>query len=122
MGYEAHWTGEITITPPLTWAEIRNSTKLSDLQLRLKETVEDTATGRTTVTAAVAIEPLEMGSYNGYSVDVELQMLIDAHPSHRFEGVIKALPEDPDGTPWRYLVRDREVVQQHPVTEWVDEP
>ena len=120
MGYAAHWTGEVTITPPLTWAEIRNSTHLSDLQLRLEETVHDTETGRTTVTTAVAIEPIGMGPYNGYDVDVQLQMLVDAYPTHEFEGMIHAVPEDPGGSPWRYVIRDRRVVRQMPVAEWRD--
>lgn len=122
MGYASHWTGEVTITPPLTWAEIRNSTKLSDLQFRLDETVEDTDIGRTTVTTAVAIGPLDMGTYNGYHVDVELQTVINAYPSHAFEGAIKAVPEDPDGDPWRYVIRGRRVVRQVPVVEWRDDP
>lgn len=120
MGYESHWTGQVHITPPLTWAEIKNdrSTGFQDLKLRLDEHTEDTPTGQVRTVTAAVIEPLTGGAYNGYDVEAELQSVIDAHPTHEFTGTIEARPLDPGGTPWRYVIQGRAVVRQEPRTVW----
>lgn len=120
MGYESHWTGQVRIEPPLTWAEIKASAVARDLKFVLNRTTEDTPTGQTSTVTAAAIEPLA-GAYNGYDVEPELQALIDAHPSHEFSGAIEARPLDPGGTPWRYVVEGRKVVRQEPRTVWPGE-
>ncbi len=121
--YDSHFTGQITITPPLTWAEIRSPRQpgLQDVRLLLDETVADTDTGRSTVITATAIAPLEIHYYNGYAIEEEIQAVIDAHPSHEFTGMIEARPQDPDGTPWRYVVQGRRVVRQEPRLVWPDD-
>jgi hypothetical protein len=125
VGYESHWTGEVRIEPPLTWAEIKNSRQspgFQDLKLRLDEQVEDTETGQVRTVTAVAVETLaaDRGAYNGYAIEEELQAVVDAHPSHEFTGAIEARPLDPGGTPWRYVIRDRRVVRQEPRLVWPD--
>lgn len=123
MGYESHWTGQVHITPPLTWAEIKNdrSDGFQDLKLRLDEHVENTLTGQVSIVTASVISPLTAGAYSGYDVESELQSVIDAHPGHEFTGVIEAKPLDPGGTPWRYAVQGRTVVRQEPTTVWPGE-
>lgn len=123
MGYESHWTGEVHITPPLTWAEIKNdrSRGFQDLKLLLDETVEDTPTGQASTVTASVISPLTGGAYNGYDVEAELQSVIDAHPGHEFTGALEARPLDPGGTPWRYVIQGRTVVRQEPRTVWPGE-
>ena len=119
--YESHWSGEIRITPPLTWAEIKRGAGLQDVTLRLDEQVEDTRTGQVCTVTAAAVEPLVIGqAFHGYAVEEELQQVIDAHPQHVFSGVIVARPLDPDGTPWRYVVKDRMVVRQEARLAWPD--
>lgn len=122
MGYAAHFTGQISISPPLTWAEIRSARQpgLQDVRLVLDEAVTETDAGRNTVVTATAIAPLEIHYYNGYDIADEIQAVIDAHPSHEFDGAIEATPEDPDGTRWRYVVQSRRVVRQVPRTVWWD--
>lgn len=122
MGYESHWTGEVQIAPPLTWGEIKSprSPGLQDLKLRLDEMVEDTPTGQIRTVTAPAVEPLTTDAFNGYDIEIELQALVDAHPAHEFTGAIEARPLDPGGTAWRYIVRDRRVVQQVPSVVWQD--
>lgn len=123
MGYDSRHTGHVTITPPLTWAEIRNSTAgpLKDLRVEVTETVEDTPTGRITVATGDAIVPITGGSYSGYEIQAELQSIIDEFPGHDFAGSIEVRPEDPDGTPWRFIIRGRTVVRQVARYEWHDE-
>jgi hypothetical protein len=123
MGYESHWTGEVRIQPPLSWAEIRavKSPGLHDVKLRLHEETEDTPTGQIRNVTAIAVQPATSGAFNGYSIQKELQALVDAHRSHEFTGSIEARPLDPGGTPWRYVIRDRRVVRQEPRIVWTDE-
>jgi hypothetical protein len=120
--YDSHFTGRIAINPPLTWAQIKNHTAngLQDLKLITTETVTDTPTGQTKVITGDAIVPLTSSAYSGYEIHAELQSLIDAYPRNEFTGTIEARPEDPHGDPWRYIIRGRRVVQQHPQTTWVD--
>jgi hypothetical protein len=120
VGYESHWSGEIRITPPLTWAEIKRGPGLQDITLRLDETVEDTPTGQVRTVTADAITPVSGGAYNGYDIDTEIQAVIDAHPTHQFSGAIVARPLDPDGTMFRFAVDDRRVVRQEPRIVWPD--
>lgn len=120
--YDSYFTGQFDITPPLTWAEIRDSRSpgLQDLRIKLQETVTETDAGRTTTITGVAVLPFTEEPYNGSEIETELQSLLDAHPTHAFEGMIEARPEDPYGDPWRYVVRERRAVQQVPTTEWRD--
>lgn len=122
MGYESHWSGEIRITPPLTWAEIKSSRSpgLQDVRLRLDEQVEDTPTGQIRTVTSAAITPTSGSAYNGYAVGEELQAIVDAHPQHAFTGAIVARPLDPHGNPWRYVVLDRLVVRQEARLTWPD--
>lgn len=120
--YDSHFTGTFTISPPLTWGEIRSirSPGLQDLRLELDEVVTETDTGQTRVVTGVAVVPITAGPYSGMSIQEELQALLDAHPSHEFLGEIAARPEDPHGEPWRYVIRDRRVIRQVPVLGWRD--
>lgn len=121
MGYESRHHGEITITPPLTWAEIRSarSPGLRDVRLKLRETVTDTDTGQIREVCAVAIQPITEESYNGYEIQAELQAVVDAHPSHEFTGAMYA--DGPEGNHWRYRVAGRVVVNEEPRLVWPDE-
>ncbi|MFJ5151378.1 DUF6205 family protein [Streptomyces sp. NPDC088353] len=124
MGYASRWTGEVRIEPPLTWGEIKNSRQVpgfQDTKLRLVEDIQDTDTGQIRTVTADAVIPATSNLFNGYDIETELQAAIDAHPSHEFIGTIEARPEDPGGTPWRYVVEGRRVVRQEPVTAWPDE-
>lgn len=120
MGYESRHHGEIAITPPLTWAEIRfpRSPGLQDVRLRLNEAFTDAETGRTTVVTAVAIEPATQDAFNGYGIEAEIQAVIDAHLSHEFTGAIYA--DGPEGNHWRYRVVGRAVVREEPRLVWPD--
>jgi hypothetical protein len=116
MSYDSHFTGRIDITPPLTWLQvsIHMPQGLKTLQLAATEAVV------TNIIAGDAVVPLSSRAYNGHGIHAELQSLIDAFPGKEFSGTIEAHPEDPDGTPWRYIIRDRTVVRQEPAITWVD--
>jgi hypothetical protein len=120
--YDSHFTGRIDITPPLTWAQIKNSAAngLQDLKLIVGETTADTPTGQTKTITGDAITPLTSSPYAGIDIHGELQSLLDAFPHHEFTGTIAARPEDPHGDPWRYIIRNRTVIRQEPQTTWID--
>ena len=120
MGYYTRFEGEISIVPPLTWAEIKKGPGLQDLRLRTVEDVEETAEGHVTRVTADAVVPITEDSYKGYSIREELQALAKAHKSHQFTGYISAEGEDA-GDLWRLAVKDGKAVQIRPRIVWPDE-
>lgn len=120
MGYYTRFEGEISIVPPLTWAEIKKGPGIQDLRLRTVEDVEETDEGRVTRVTADAVIPLMEDSYKGYSIVEELQALADAHKSHRFTGYISAEGEDA-GDLWRLAVKNGKAVKIKPRIVWPDE-
>lgn len=122
MSYLARFTGEITITPPLTWAEIRQPGRrpLQDLKIRQHEEARDGEKGRWLEITGVAVTAFTGEPFGGYGMLDELQSLIDAFgASHAFAGYIEALGEE--GDQWRLTVRDGRAVQVTPRLVWPDE-
>jgi hypothetical protein len=125
MGYSNDFTGEITITPPLTWAEIQTSPPLRDTTLRLVEAITDTETGRTITTQAISVS-VESG-FSGFNAVKEIQALVDHHgATHTFAGHIDAQFEIglvKAGQPGceRYVVRDGRVETLTPRLVWPGE-
>jgi len=125
MGYNNHFTGEITITPPLTWAEIQTSPPLRDTTLRLVEAITDTETGRTITTQAISVS-VESG-FSGFNAVEEIQALVDHHgATHTFAGHIDAqfeigLVEAGQPGCERYVVRDGRVETLTPRLVWPGE-
>lgn len=120
MGYDADWDGQVTITPPLTWPQIKNAPKLRDLELVREETTTDTETGQTlTITASVLQPKSGWGAYAGSSIEPELNSFLAAFPDHEFTGAITA--DGPEGNHWRYVIQGREVVYQTPRIVWPGE-
>ena len=99
MGYKANFTGEIAITPPLTWAEIRQpfgDRILQDLRIRQYEDVQDSDEGQVRTIKGVAVEPASTYG-SGYGMVDDLQALVDTHGgSHQFAGHIEATGEEGD--------------------------
>lgn len=128
MGYDNRYTGEITITPPLTATEIRHapsgrgSSTAWDAHLRITATTEDTDTGEVTRYTADAIVGPE-NPCNGYDVKEQIQALIDLYADgHRFTGWVQV---DWDAgfreLPTRYVVRDGRVAEVQPRLLWPGE-
>lgn len=127
MGYDNRFTGEITITPPLTWAEIRDSgdsARITDVRLRIRETVQDTDVGQVVTKSADAIVPLEM-AHSGHNVEDDIQAVVDHYGprGHAFGGYIQVQWDSgfDDPIPQRYVVRDGRVVIVKPRLVWPGE-
>lgn len=125
MGQHNRHTGAITITPPLTWAEIKDGPAVSDVRLRTPQTVIDTDDGQITTITGDAIVPLEMGSYSGYSVAADIQTIVDHYGplGHAFAGHIErqletGLVEPGQMDRKRYVVVDGRVETVEPRLVW----
>jgi len=124
----AWYTGAITITPPLSWAEIRNGPRLRDVRLRITETSADTDTGRTTTATADAVLPLEDGDCVGGDVAEDIQAIVDHYGrlGHEFAGHIQCDyptgmvgPDEPNRE--RYVVAGGRVQTVTPRLVWPGE-
>jgi hypothetical protein len=128
MGYYTSFSGEISIEPPLTWAEIRNSEWLPDIainknhsvKLRIEETTVETDEGTMTRRSALAVVPLSDSQYKGYNVIEDVQALIAKHSGHQFSGRFDCEGEDA-GDLWRLVVRDNRVTKVEPQIVWPDD-
>ncbi|WP_037870708.1 DUF6205 family protein [Streptomyces sp. SPB074] len=126
MGYITLVTGELRITPPLTWPEIRASEYAPgephrhDLVLLVREETVQTEEGpllRRTA-HALALRPIE--EYRAYTLVKDVQAAIDAHPGHTFTGYLSCEGEE-TGDLWRVVIKDGRAVEVRPRIVWPDE-
>lgn len=85
MSADNTWSGRVTITPPLTWAECKVSPGMEDVKLDINE--EDGQDGR--ILTAVAVVPARRSDSWSAHTGQELQFLIDSHPGHEFDGYLR---------------------------------
>ena len=127
MSYSNRFSGEITITPPLTWSEIRaidsGVPRITDVRLRIDEerTVSDDGNEETVRRTAGAIVPLDM-TYSGSNVTEDVQAIVDHYGplGHSFTGWIQVQWDAgfDDPIPQWYIVRDGRVVAVKPRLLW----
>lgn len=122
MGYSNRFTGAITITPPLTRTQIRNSQieRMTDVKLRIVEqkTESDDCESFTVRPVADAIVPLDM-EYSGHDLEEEIQFLVDAFSEHEFAGYIEAQWDPGFGElPSRFIVKDDRVMRIDAQYRW----
>lgn len=128
MGYITSARGQIAITPPLTWGQIRESDFLPhdlggkdqlDVALVVDESTDDCDEGTLTVRIAVAVEARYQDEARNYNIVRHLQQLIDAFPDHEFTGRLDCEGED-TGDLWRLEIHDRKAVKVQPRIVWPD--
>lgn len=115
MSYSNRFSGAITITPPLTAAEIRTAPEGAsaawDAHLRIDRREIATDEGEAVIYTADAIVGPEEAC-NGYDVEEQIKTLVALFADgHEFAGFIQEDP-DPgfDEPPHRWVVRGREAV------------
>lgn len=128
MGYHSHISGEITIDPPIPWAELQGSPFVCTPDqdewdrltwLRLVEESVQTDEGTLIRKQAVAIRPSEADELRVDGLDRDVQAIIDAHPGHVFDGVLLVRgDESPDI--WRVRIADGRAVEERPRIVWPD--
>ena len=129
MGYTTTVDGEIDITPPLSWQEIKtspfapNDTTHGDFNVRLRidETSIDTEDGALLRRCAPALVPAWEEAFRAYNLVEHVQAAIDAFPGHVFSGRLECEGENA-GDLWRVVVRDGRAVKVQPRIVWPDEP
>lgn len=128
MGYSTRYDGAISITPPLTWAEIKNSPYLPDkargkgldVKLRVIEENVETDDGTLTRRSADAIVPVTEDSYKGYDIVETVQKVIDSHPGHEFTGRFDCEGEDAADV-WRLVVKNGRAVKVKAQIVWPED-
>lgn len=123
MSYSNRYSGEITITPPLTAAEIRQTPDWAEqtwhTHLRVQTTTEQTPDGEITrYTADAILGPDEPCS--GYDVKDQIQALVEQFGGgHTFAGHMQVDWDPGFGElPTRYVVRDGRVTEVRPQLLW----
>lgn len=134
MSYSTYMTGRITITPALTWMDIKGSKHFGDglkgwpeypdLVFEIEAEERQMPEGVLVIERAVALVPAS-GHYStrGDHAEGELRELVKAFGAAReFEGVIEGLGEG-DGTiegidAWRLRVENGEVRKIEPRLVW----
>lgn len=127
MGYLTHFSGELRIDPPLTWAEIRDSqftperaeSARLDVKIRIDEIDVDTDEGVMTRRIGVALAPTYEDEMRGYNIVDHVQQFISAHPGHTVSGRLDCAGEDA-GDLWRLEVHDGRAVEVRPRIVWPD--
>jgi len=122
MGYSNHFTGAITITPPLTRKQIRDAypENFKDIRFRIVERQVESEDGETVTvrTTADAVVPLDI-EYSGHNLVDEIQAVVDQFGDHEFAGFIEARWESGFGEPpSRFIVQDGRVVQIDAEYRW----
>lgn len=129
MGYYTTVDGEITITPPLTWTELKDSPfnpeseahdPRLDVKLRIDEEQVDTEEGPLLRRTAGALVPAWEGRAKYYSLVEHTQKLMDALPGRTFSGRLECEGEEP-GDLWRIVIRDGRAVKVEPQIVWPDD-
>ncbi|MFG1846873.1 DUF6205 family protein [Micromonospora carbonacea] len=128
MGYITRFTGEIAITPPIHWGDIKDSPFLPDnarnrdgrdVMFRIAEAERDTLEGTLIARSAVALAPTWEDEMRGYDIVEHVQQVVDAHPGHEFTGRLDCEGEEA-GDLWRLEVHDRRAVKVTPRIVWPD--
>ena len=127
MGYITHFDGEFIITPPLTWAEVRDS-RFSpdnferhrlDVKVRVGEQVTEDDNGVHIVRTGVALVPAYEDEMSGYNIVDHVQRFLSEHPGHGLVGRLDCAGEE-TGDLWRLEIHDGRAVKVKPRIVWPD--
>lgn len=128
MGYNTYVTGELTITPPLTWNEFKDSPFFAaddyaperDLKLRIEESSVDTENGVLISRTAVALVMAWEDEYRAYNLMDHVQEAVDAFPGHTWSGRLECEGEENTDL-WRVVIRDGRAFRIEPRIIWPDD-
>jgi hypothetical protein len=124
--------GEVTVTPPLKWADVKNSDFLTgdsrasgrklgqSLVFEIDKTVHETDEGEVTVKTVSMIVPLWGGKGASGYLASNMREIMHAHPGHVFKGEFITYPETGmHAFPTRVLVTGSVVLEQTAEVTWV---
>jgi hypothetical protein len=127
MGYQTSCYGQIVISPPLTWREMKGSPFLPneeegadeemDVVLVLSDSTKETDEGTVIVRTAAFVEQRYEDESRNYTIEKTLQALIDAFPGHEFTGRFDCEGEE-QGDMWRLVANGRTSRRINPTITW----
>lgn len=125
MGYLTKVSGQIEISPPITWGELRksnwpiNDRYARNVRLVIEETEVDTDDGTMIRRVATAIAPMILDEpYKAYEIDDHINEIADTFGKGReFSGYLSGEGEEP-GDLWRLYIRDGAAVRVTPEIVW----
>lgn len=128
MGYVTHVTGEFSISPPLTWTEIKDTAyapgatvvELPDLELRIDEVSAETGEGTLIRRSAAALVMRKIDEYRERNLVEQVQDAVDSFPGHRWSGRLDCEGEE-NTDMWRVVIRDGKAQRVEPRIVWPDE-
>ncbi|MFH9248191.1 DUF6205 family protein [Streptomyces lydicus] len=129
MGYTTRVTGEFTITPPLTWNEIKGSPfspyppagdDRIELVLRVDEKTIETEDGPLHRRTASALVMSEIDEYRAHGLLEVVQRAVDSFPGHQWSGRLDCEGEETADL-WRVVIRDGRAVKVTPRIVWPED-
>lgn len=127
MGNETRISGQIEITPPITWGELRKANWPTDnpyakaIRLVIEETEVDVDDGVMIRRAGTAIAPIHEDYYKAYDIDDHINEVVDAFGKDRtFTGYLEGEGEEP-GDLWRLYIRNGAAERVRPQIVWPDD-
>lgn len=127
MGYITRFDGEFVITPPLTWAEARESRFSPDnfdshrleVKVRVGEQVTEDDEGPRIMRTGIALVPAYESEMRGYNIVDHVQRFLDEHPGHKLVGRFDCEGEQAADV-WRLEIQDGRAVKVTPRIVWPD--
>lgn len=122
MGYYSTVEGEITITPPITWGELRRIPGDPDetwwsVKLPVSEETAETDEGTVIRRYVDKVTPAREDGYKAGKLEEHVQEVIDAFPGHVFSGYLEVSGEEP-GDLWRVHVKGGRAIRVDAEIVW----
>lgn len=125
MGTLQKIQGEILISPPLNWEEIKKAEKYFSLDWQVKLVIEEEEVhkeeGVLHVKTCSKIVPYREEPYKGYEVSNVLRGIVKANPGHSFQGEFDCWSEDLEEPPKRIWLENGTVREEKAVIRWPNE-
>lgn len=131
MSDDSRTVGEVTVTPPLKWGEVRKSDFVTadtresgrrggqSLVFEISKVQHETDEGESTVKTVSSIIPVRGGHGASGYLAANMREIVDAHPGHTFEGEFITYPETGMlAFPTRVKVSGVEVLEQVAEVTW----
>lgn len=128
MGYTTYVRGELTVSPPLTWDEFKDSPFYAasrgdaqrDLMLRVDAEEVDSPDGALIRRTASALVMAWEDEYRAYDLLKHVEEAVTSWPGHTWSGRLECEGEE-NTDMWRVVIRDGHAVRIEPRIVWPDE-
>lgn len=125
MGNPTRVSGRITISPPLSWPEFKNSPLYnasydkSEVMFDVTEDIVETLDGQAIRRTATGLVSSTEDRFTPYHLVEHVQAAVDAFPDREFGGRLECDSED--GGPWRVEIQNRRATEVEPQIMWPED-